>query len=71
MSWRWKDGQPPVLINEVDCYRSAKTEQVKEKLEEEVKAWIKRRWMKQCEDQSNGKGILPLLAAVQVNKDKV
>lgn len=68
--WRWRDGQPPVLINEVDCYRSAKREQVKEKLEEEVKTWINRGWMKRCEDQSNGKGILPLLATVQVNKDK-
>ncbi|KAK3871886.1 hypothetical protein Pcinc_023000 [Petrolisthes cinctipes] len=35
--WHWRDGQPPVLINEVDWYRSAKTEQVKEKMEEEVK----------------------------------
>ncbi|KAK3874473.1 hypothetical protein Pcinc_008865 [Petrolisthes cinctipes] len=69
--WHWRDRQPPVLINEVDCYRSAKTEQVKEKLEEEVKTWIKRGWMKRCEDQSNGKGILPLLAVVQVNKDKM
>ncbi|KAK3879159.1 hypothetical protein Pcinc_016253 [Petrolisthes cinctipes] len=69
--WHWRDGQPPVLINEVDWYRSAKTEQVKEKMEEEVKTWIKRGWMKRCEDQSNGKGILPLLAVVQANKDKM
>ncbi|KAK3880830.1 hypothetical protein Pcinc_014717 [Petrolisthes cinctipes] len=34
--WHWRDGQPPVLINEVDWYRSAKTEQVKEKMEEEM-----------------------------------
>lgn len=71
VKWRWRDGQPPVLINEVDCYRSTKTEQAKEKLEEEVKNWIEKGWMKRCEDQSDRKGILSLMAVIQANKDKV
>lgn len=49
---------------------SSKTEQVKVKLEEKGKTLIKRGRMKRCEDQSNGKEILLLLAA-QVIKNKI
>lgn len=71
VKWRWKEGGPPVLNNRIDCYSSARAEPVKAKFEEEVKAWIERRWMRLCEDQNNTKGILPLMAVMQANKDKV
>ena len=39
------------MANEVDPYRSTKTEQAKEKLGEEVRAWIKKGGMKRREEE--------------------
>lgn len=68
--WRWKDGMPPKLKNTTECYESAMTPEMKAKFDEEVESWIAKGWLKPY-DGVAGEGILPLMAVVQANKNKV
>ena len=70
VGWRWKEGRPPDLKNEIGSYESTKTEGAREKFDNEVKRWIEEGWLRPCSEVDGG-GVLPLMAVVQVNKDKV
>ena len=45
--WKWRGGHPPLLKNKVDCYESAKHEEVKVKFEE-VEKWTEQGWLVLC-----------------------
>ena len=70
VGWRWKEGRPPDLKNEIGSYESTKTEGAREKFDNEVERWIEEGWLRPCSEVDGG-GVLPLMAVVQVNKDKV
>ena len=71
MKWNWKGGQPPNLRNRIATYDNHMEQSVRVKYEEKVKEWIRDGWLKKCEDQTMNVGIIPLMAVVQLNKDKV
>lgn len=68
VSWRWIDqNTTPMLRNGVAQYRM--DESVKEAFSEEVDRWIERGWLKPFSGEHDG--IIPMLAVVQPNKDKI
>ena len=74
--WKWRDGNPPMLKNRVDCYESTKHEGVKVKFEADVERWIEQGWLVPCRDKpmcarNLDKGVIPLMAVVQPTKQKV
>ena len=68
--WNWKEGQPQELRNTVGCYDSARSDETREKFAEEVERWIHEGYLKPCASSEKG-GVLPLMAVVQANKQKV
>ena len=66
--WTWADSsQEPVLSNQVPNYRIS--EDVAPQFESVVEAWIEKGWLRPFDGPCDG--ILPLLAVVQENKNKV
>ena len=60
----------PKLKNTVECYESAMTPETKAQVDKEIESWIAKGWLKPHEGDA-GDGIIPLMAVVQANKDKV
>ena len=72
--WKWKDGRRPELKNTIDCYKSAKHQEVKYEFDEELRKWIRLGWLVPCQGvngKESAKGIIPLMAVVQPTKQKV
>jgi len=67
VSWNWKDHEPETLQNRVGCYKVDAN--AKKEFEEEVLEWIRLGWLQPF--SGTVKGLLPLMAVVQVNKNKV
>ena len=67
VKWKWVNG-PPRLDNRVGEY--AIKADVRKRYNDEVGRWIERGWLVPAGDIPNG-GVLPLMAVVQANKDKV
>ena len=70
VGWRWKEGRPPELRNEIGSYESTKVEETRERFDAEVERWIAEGWLRPSSKVDNG-GVLPLMAVMQTNKDKV
>ena len=71
-SWRWIGGvQPDNLSNSTSEY--SMPHDVKPKFEEEVERWIENGWLRSYDEAELGppKALIPLMAVVQPNKDKV
>jgi hypothetical protein len=66
VKWKWVDG-PPVLQNRVTSYRVSKD--VREEYDKEIKEWIRAGWLQPTDNDSDG--VIPLMAVIQRNKDKV
>ena len=72
VSWKWsEDKAPDVLRNSVAQYRVS--HDVKAAYEEEVALWIRNGWLQPYDEQELGppKGLIPMMAVVQQNKQKV
>ena len=72
VSWRWIGGvQPDKLSNSISEY--SMTHDVRPKFEEEVERWIENGWLRSYDEGELGppKALIPLMAVVQPNKDKV
>lgn len=65
--WSWAGDQQPTLSNWVAQYRVQ--EEAAPKYEAEVRKWIDNGWLQPYHGPCDG--IIPLMAVVQVNKDKV
>jgi len=65
--WKWRDGVEPRLKNSVAQYKVGS--QYLGRYEAEVEEWIKKGWLESYSEDHNG--IIPLMAVVQINKDKV
>ena len=66
--WTWADGsQEPTLMNQVPNYRMS--EDVTPQFESVVESWIEKGWLRPFDGVCEG--IIPLLAVVQQNKNKV
>lgn len=70
VKWKWKNDIPPKLRNGIDCYKSTKQPEICKRFEEEVEGWIAKGWLQPC-SEARTQGIIPLMAVVQENKDKV
>lgn len=67
-SWKWtEESVAPALRNYVSHY--AMKPDVELAFNDEVDAWITKGWLKETSKPSGG--VIPLMAVVQVNKDKV
>lgn len=71
VKWCWRDGKPPELVNTVQLYKSTQTEKTQVAFNQEIDRWISKGWLKECTNQVEVKGVIPLMAVVQANKDKV
>ena len=71
VQWRWKNADPPELRNSIENYCSTKADGTKEKFDEKIQGWVEKGWLVECESQKGCRGILPLMAVVQENKNKV
>lgn len=65
--WEWADGQPAVLTNRVPSYRMSSD--VAPHFDRVIENWIEKGWLQPFDGQCDG--IVPLLAVVQENKNKV
>lgn len=71
-SWRWIGGvQPDKFSNSTSEY--SMPHDVRPKFEEEVERWIENGWLRSYDEAELGppKALIPLMAAIQPNKDKV
>lgn len=71
VEWKWSNGREPVeLKNSIAEYRVPDT--VRPDFEAEIKRWISEGWLAVYDDVKLGspKGLIPLLAVVQQNKEK-
>lgn len=72
VSWRWiEDVEPNKLSNSTKEY--SMPNDVRTKFEEEVERWIDNGWLRSYDEAELGppKALIPLMAVVQSNKDKV
>jgi len=72
VAWKWVgNSEPDALRNKVAEYAIAPSAQAE--YEAEIKEWISNRWLKPYDDRRYGpaKGLIPLMAVIQQNKDKV
>ena len=72
VTWKWSDDtEPDALRNRVTEY--AIPTAARSSYEEEIQEWIANGWLEPCDDEKMGpaKGLIPLMAIVQQNKDKV
>ena len=72
MEWKWGDAQEPGLLkNKLEGY--AIPEEARVEYETEVRQWIERGWLLLYDEKRLGpvKGLIPMMAVVQENKDKV
>ncbi|XP_054267042.1 uncharacterized protein LOC128989196 [Macrosteles quadrilineatus] len=68
VEWNWKDvNRLPMLENQVKMYRIP--ENATEAFETEVEEWIKSGWLQPYHGEFEG--VIPLMAVIQQNKDKV
>jgi len=67
VSWNWKECEPDLLHNRIDCYKIDPN--AKDEFEEEILEWIRLGWLQPFAGPV--KGLLPLMAVVQANKNKV
>ena len=70
--WKWKD-QPAKLVNRTALYSNARQPEVAKKFNAEVQNWIAQGWLHPISEKNccQKGGIIPLMAVVQPNKDKV
>ena len=71
-TWKWSDDtEPDALRNRVTEY--AIPTAARSSYEEEIQEWIANGWLEPYDDKKMGpaKGLIPLMAIVQQNKDKV
>ena len=71
-AWKWAEGkEPDVLHNKVEAYSIPDGAQAP--YEEELERWIKDAWLLPYDEAKYGpaKGLIPLMAVVQRNKNKV
>ena len=71
-AWKWAEGkEPDVLRNKVEAYSIPDGAQAS--YEEELERWIKDAWLLPYDEAKYGpaKGLIPLMAVVQQNKNKV
>ena len=72
VTWKWSDDtEPDALRNRVTEY--AIPTAARSSYEEEIQEWIANGWLEPYDDKKMGpaKGLIPLMAIVQQNKDKV
>ena len=72
VTWKWtNDAEPVALRNDVAEYSIPPS--ARASYEAEVDEWIRNGWLKPYDAKKMGpaKGLIPLMAIVQVNKDKV
>ena len=72
VTWKWSDdAEPDALRNRVTEY--AIPTAARSSYEEEIQEWIANGWLEPYDDKKMGpaKGLIPLMAIVQQNKDKV
>ena len=72
VTWKWSDDtEPDALRNRVTEYATPSA--VRSSYEEEIQEWIANGWLEPYDDKKMGpaKGLIPLMAIVQQNKDKV
>ena len=72
VKWKWSDdAEPDALRNRVTEY--AIPTAARSSYEEEIQEWIANGWLEPYDDKKLGpaKGLIPLMAIVQQNKDKV
>lgn len=68
VEWKWLEGmQGPMLQNNVSQYNVSG--EALAAFEQEVKEWIDLGWLQQFEGKHDG--IIPLMAVIQINKEKV
>ena len=71
-SWKWAAGyEPEPLLNKVREYRIPK--EAEQEYDREVSKWIQNGWLvPYCEEKyGKPKGLIPLMAVIQKNKEKV
>lgn len=69
VSWKWSnEDQSPVLKNHVSQY--SMSGDVESAFSKEVERWIEEGWLQEYNDAYCG-GLVPLMAVVQTNKDKI
>ena len=71
-TWKWiGDAEPDALSNNVAEY--SMPEHVRPKFEKEIEKWIENGWLRKYDSSDLGppKALIPLMAVVQQNKDKV
>ena len=68
VEWRWK-GEPPLLENKVEYYKTPLEERERVEYEKEVERWIAEGILLPWRGEV--KGVLPLMAVVQATKGKV
>ena len=69
VKWKWcNDGQSPELKNHVSQY--AMSSDVESAFSKEVDRWIEEGWLQEYNGAHND-GLIPLMAVVQINKDKI
>lgn len=68
VSWKWCESEP-MLRNTVAQYNVAP--QAKEAFEAEVDDWIEHGWLQEYSDGDPPSGIIPLMAIIQPNKQKI
>ena len=72
VTWKWSDDtEPDALRNRVTEY--AIPTAARSSYEQEIQEWIANGWLEPYDDEKMGpaKGLIPLMAIVQQNKDKV
>lgn len=72
VQWNWADGRAPeVLNNAVEEYEVP--DGVREQYDAELRKWVEKGWLQVYDEKKMGpvKGLIPLLAVVQPNKNKV
>ncbi|MEL7302027.1 MAG: DDE-type integrase/transposase/recombinase, partial [Pseudomonadota bacterium] len=72
MGWKWGDGREPGLLrNKMEGYAIPAAARVE--YEAEVRQWIEEGWLRPYDENRSGpaKGLIPMMAVIQQNKDKV
>ena len=68
--WKWTNGPPQILRNQIGEYKSTQLEELRERYEKEVDSWVEKGWLKEWTGTTEG-GVIPLMAVHQPTKEKV